>query len=109
MNSTDERQLRRFFRAKLIPAIEQLRARGVEFFPLGPEPELDTWYQGPPTETRFTTLDVDECEAAIRELWESQDLPELAGLAGELMRLAEALEVREEQDADVSPFVYVMY
>jgi len=109
MNSTDERRLRHFFRARLLPAAEKLRSRGISFFPLGPEPELDTWYSGPPTEPRFTTLEVDECETAIRELWQSQHLPELAELAGELMKLAEKLEVQEDEDADVSPFVYVMY
>ncbi|MEO2003489.1 MAG: hypothetical protein ABGY41_05275 [Candidatus Poribacteria bacterium] len=109
MSSTDDLRLRRFFRKHLLPAAAKLRARGVSFFPLGPEPEAETWYEGPPTEPKFTSLNVDECEAALRELWQNQDRPELAELAGELMKLAEHLEIHEEESADVSPFVYVMY
>lgn len=109
MSLTDDLRLRRFFRKRLAPVAEKLRARGVSFFPLGPEPEADTWYKGPPTEPKFTSLNVDECEAALCELWRAQGLPELAELAGELMNLAEHLEVHEEESADVSPFVYVMY
>lgn len=109
MNSIDDFRLRRFFRKRLVPVAEKLRARGFSFFPLGPEPEAETWYEGPPTEPKFTSLNVDECEAALRELWRSQDLPELAELADELMKLAEHLEIHEEESADVSPFVYVMY
>ena len=109
MSSTDDARLRRFFRKRLAPAAEKLRGRGVSFFPLGPELEADTWYTGPPTEPKFTSLKVDECEAALRELWQRQDLPELAELAGELMNLAKHLEVQEEESEDISPFVYVMY
>ena len=109
MSSTDELRLRRFFRKRLLGAAEKLRARGVSFFPLGPEPEAETWYHGPPAEPKFTSLNVEECEAALRELWQGQDLPELADLAGEMMNLAQHLEVQEEESADVSPFVYVMY
>lgn len=109
MSSTDALRLQRFFRKRLVPAAEKLRARGVSFFPLGPESEAETWYEGPPREPKFTTLAVDECEAALRELWQQKDLPELAALAGELMNLAKHLEVQEEESADVSPFVYVMY
>jgi len=109
MRSTDANRLRRFFRKRLVPAAEALRARGVSFFPLGPEPEPDSWYTGPPTEPKFTSLNVDECEAALHELWQGQDLPELAELASEMMNLAKHLEVQEEESEDISPFVYVMY
>ena len=109
MRSTDRQKLRRFFDKRLVLAAEKMRARGVSFFPLGPEPEADTWYTGPPTEPKFTSLDADECEAALRDLWQGQGLPELAELAGEMMKLAEHLEVRKEENEDISPFVYVMY
>lgn len=109
MSSTDDAQLRRFFRKRLMPAAEKLRARNVSFFPLGPDSESDTWYEGPPSEPKFTSLNVDECEAALRDLWQGQELPELAELAGELMKLAMHLEIQEEESSDVSSFVYVMY
>ncbi len=109
MRSTDSQKLKRFFDKRLVRAAEKMTARGVSFFPLGPEPQADTWYSGPPAEPKFTSLDVDQCEAALRDLWQGQDLPELAELASEMMKLAEHLEVGEEENENVSPFVYVMY
>ena len=48
------------------------------------------------------------CEA-LRALWSAQGLPELAALVPELMAIAGELDVAEEETADISPFVYVMY
>src|SRR5262245_7117208 len=109
MNSTDERAVRRFFHKRFVTAAEALRARGARFFPLGPEPDRDSWYEGPPQEADFITLSESEVERALRERWEAQGLPELAALAGPLLALATSLEVHEEQTPDISPFVYVMY
>lgn len=110
MSSTDEKRIRRFYRQHLVPAAEQLRARGVSFFPLGPEPGQGTWYASAPTdEPEFTEVEADQCERELRESWEAQGLPELAALAVRLMELAGELEMDEEQSAEVSPFVYVMY
>ena len=108
MSSTDDLRLRRFFRRRLVPVAKKLRSRGVSFFPLDQEPEAETWYEGPPMGPKFTSLDVDECEAALRAFWQERELPELAELAGELIALATHLEVQEEESAEVSPFVYVM-
>lgn len=109
MSSTDERRLERFYRTRLVPAAEALRARGVSLFPLGPDDASESWYVGPPREPKFATLEVEACEDALRELWQENDRPELAALAEELMEIARRLEVRDEDSADVSPFVYVMY
>ena len=46
---------------------------------------------------------------ALRALWSAQGLPELAALVPELMAIAGELDVAEEETADISPFVYVMY
>ena len=81
----------------------------MRFFPLGPDPEAESWYEGPPPEADFVRLATDDVEAALRERWEAQGLPELAALAGPLLALAASLEVHEEQTPDISPFVYVMY
>lgn len=109
MNSTDERAVRRLFAERLVPAAEALRARGVRFFPVGPEPEAESWYEGPPTDADFMTLRDVDVEAALRARWKAQALPELAQLAAALLELARSLEVHEEQTPDISPFVYVMY
>jgi hypothetical protein len=109
MNSTDNARLRRFFRKRLLPAAKKLQSRGVSFFELGPDDRAESWYEGPPSEPKFTSLNLDECEAALRNLWQEQELPELAELATELMQLAQRLEVQKEESSDVSSFVYVMY
>lgn len=110
MSSTDEARIRRFYRRRLRSTAEQLRQRGVRFFPLGPEPEAETWYvDGSRDAPEFVELEVEDCEAALRALWEEQELPELAALAGPLLELARKLEVKEEGPGEVSPFVYVMY
>ncbi len=110
MSSTDESRIRRFFRKRLTPTAAKLRARGLRFFPMGPEPEAETWYvEGEGDESEFVELEVEACEEALRELWERQDLPELAALAAPLLDLAKQLEVAEEDSSEISPFVYVMY
>lgn len=110
MSSTDDARLRRFYAERLEPAARRLRERGTQFFPLGPDLAATTYYVAPPTGPDFSSLeDEAACGAALREMWSSQGLPELAELVPELMALARELEVVEEETADISPFVYVMY
>lgn len=109
MNSTDDDKLRTFFREKIIPAAIQLRERGVELFPLGPDPEAESWWEPGPTEDEFVELAPEQIEAALSARWQAADLPELVALVAPLMELARELEVTEEPSSDVSPFVYVMY
>ena len=110
MRPTDEKILRRFFAEKLVPAAEALRARGVRFFPLGPEAESGTWYV-PVPEGEPDFFEVDEAALAeiLRERWEVESFPELAALATPLIKLSSQLEVTEKEMPDISPFVYVMY
>jgi len=108
MSSTDDEQrVRRFFDERIAPAAERLRARGVSFFPLGPTPGDATWYSGPPAGPDFQELQPEDLAAALRARW--SDVPELAELAAPLVALARSLEVKDADDAEVSPFVYVMY
>lgn len=124
MSSTDDRsedcsearpedRLRRFFEQKLLPRAEALRARGVSFFPLGPEGEAESdtggWWQPAPTWPDLATAEPAELASRLAELWAEQGLPELEDLAEELADLARELEQGEEQSADLSPYVYVMY
>jgi len=110
LSSIDEAALRRLFRTGLAPAAEALRARGVRFFAPGPEPGRESWYEpGPTGEPELVELEPDAFEAALRRRWEGEGLPELAGLAAELMRLARQAEIGEQESAEISPFVYVMY
>jgi hypothetical protein len=109
MSSTDEDKLRRFFREKLAPVAQKLRERGVDLFPMGPDPDSESWWEPGPTEEPFVELAPEEVEAALAARWQAADLPELVALAGPLMELARELEITEEPSSEVSPFVYVMY
>jgi hypothetical protein len=109
MSSTEEAKLRAFFREKLVPAAIKLRERGVELFPVGPDPDAESWWEPGPTEEEFVELAPEEIEAALVARWQAADLPELVALAEPLMKLARELEVTEEPSSEVSPFVYVMY
>lgn len=110
MSSTDDARLRRFYVERLEPAARRLRERGVAFFPLGPDPSETTYYVAPPTGPDFFPLDDEAtCGEALRQTWSSQGYPELAELVPELMAIARELELVEEETADISPFVYVMY
>ena len=109
MNSTDQARISAFFDDHLVPIAEALRRRKVRFFARGPEPEKETWYEPAPVGDPLVSIDPDACRAALRELWRSQDLPELLALAGPLLELGEHLEVHTQDTADISPFTYVMY
>lgn len=110
MSSTDEAALRRFLVSQLAPVAARLRERGVAFFPLGPEAAEESWYQpAPEGEPELSELEPEAFEARLRQRWERQGLPELAALAAPLAQLARQLEVGEEESAEISPFVYVMY
>ncbi|MFO0691360.1 MAG: hypothetical protein U0900_21865 [Myxococcota bacterium] len=110
MSSTDDDRLRRFYVDRLEPAARRLRERGVAFFPLGPDAGAASYYAPPPTGPDFASLDdAAAWGEALRALWSAQGLPELAELVPELMAIAGELDVAEEETADISPFVYVMY
>lgn len=110
MSSTDDGRLAAsFFGELLVPAAERLRQRGIVFFPLGPVFEEPSWWEGPPSGPDFVPLDTGSIESRLRDLWRSEGLPELDELVQPLMELAEKLEVRDLEDSEVSPFVYVMY
>jgi 5'-deoxynucleotidase YfbR-like HD superfamily hydrolase len=109
MSSTDDAKLRRFHRDELCSAARALAQRGVQLFPLGFD-ERPSWYEkADPAEPEFIAFEADALERTLREHWEKQGLPELVRLAPKLAELARELELSEEQSADVSPFVYVMY
>ena len=110
MSSTkNEKELRRFFEKKLVPAAEKLRARGVELFPTAAD-DAESWYvPGPIGEPEFFEFEPADVERTLRELWERDGLPELAKLAPDLAKLTRRLEFTEAESEDVSPFVYAMW
>jgi len=109
MSSTKDR-VRRLFNRKIVPAAEKLRRRGISFFPLGAEPEADSWYVDTPQGEDFEQFDASGPGRALAALWEAQELPELSEMLPALMEIAEQLKAADKDGAaEVSPFIYVMY
>jgi hypothetical protein len=111
MSSTEQTRLGRFFDKRLVPLAEKLRARRVQFFPMGPDARAASYYLTPRRgKPEFIELEGPaDCEKALRELWDEQKIPELAQLAAPILELARQVEIREEETGEISPFVYVMY
>ena len=104
-----EEMLDAFFTEQLAPAAERLREQGIAPFPLGPEPEAETWYVVPvPDQPEFITVERDTLEETLRTAWEGT-LPELAALAAPLVDLAQRLGLDREDPAELSPYLYKMF
>ena len=103
-------QLQKSFREKIVPVAEQLRRDGVELMPLGPDDDAETWYVSyPPDTPEFVEFESADFEPQLRRLWEDQGISQLAGLVEPLSDLARRLEQPPPEDAEVSPFIYVIF
>ncbi len=109
--SEDDQQLRRFFAQLLVPMAEKLREESVRFFALAPEDNGDSWYVPYPKDMpELVSFESADTQRELRELWERQGLSALMPLAAPLAALARELEMPTPgDDADVSPFIYVMF
>lgn len=107
MSSIEDR-LRAFFAERLVPAAERARARGVSYFPPGPDDE-ESWYESPPETPAIMEIDDGQFGAKLKQMWQDQGHPELADLAEAFEELARELELKDDQTEDVSPFMYVMF
>jgi hypothetical protein len=101
--------LHQFWTERLVPAAEALRARGVRFFELAPDAAATTYYSPAVEHDQFFTIEPENCEALLKEMWQRQQLPELAELAGPLAALSKPLAPTADDHGDVSPFIYVMF
>jgi len=109
-SSPGDKQLRKFFKEKIVPEAEQLRRDGVELMPLGSDDDAETWYVPyPPDTPEFVEFESTDCEPQLRRLWEVQGLSQLMGLVEPLADLARRLEQPPPEDAEVSPFIYVIF
>lgn len=109
-------EVRRFFCKALMPLARRLKYEGRVFFPVKAEPQLQTYYVTR-DKTSMVSEDfemagcdsIDNLEEALINMWTSQGYPELNTLAPALTKLAQSLHFVEEQNEEVSPFVYVMF
>ena len=108
-DAADERELRRFFRDRLVPAADRLRARGVRLYAPRPDPSVESyWVRHEEAPVPFVEIEPDRCEALLAALWRAEGHEDLAALTGDLFRLASRVAPRDEDD-EVSPNIYVMF
>ena len=109
-------EVRRFFCKVLMPLARRLKYEGRVFFPVKADPQLQTYYVTRdktamvPEDFEMAGCDsIGDLEKALINMWTSQGCPELDTLAPALSGLAQSLYFAEEQNEEVSPFVYVMF
>ncbi|HKQ54179.1 MAG TPA: hypothetical protein VJT74_17515 [Pyrinomonadaceae bacterium] len=118
MNSTKDQELlaAEFFEELLAPLAKRERDRAKSFFPLGADPQAESYYAEPPRRVmRASDFELRAAQSLadfvteLAALWAGEGNEELAALAPRLLALAEEMNDREEQAEDVSPFMYVMF
>ena len=106
-----------FFEEHLEPISNVTGAGADRFFPRGPERGVESYYvrreQTAMSREEFELLsysDAVSLAARLRDMWSGPEDSDLAALAGELAALAERMaSAEEDQPAEVSPFIYVMF
>lgn len=112
MSSTDDgsrARLEAFFARHLVPAAESLRARDVQFFPVGPDPDAPTyWRRRDDAGDYLDAVNPAATAERLRQMWAEH--PELVALVDPLLELASTLaRPADQQSPEVSPFIYAMY
>lgn len=111
MSSTDQAKvddaMRRFFREAVVPAGERVRAAG-QGVPLHADSQLASYYvtRDPAQPLIFSAEDVQV--GRLADLWRQTGREALCALAAPLESLAAELP-GDQEDGDVSPFIYAMF
>ena len=108
--------LDKFFHNEMLPVAEKLKSQQGDFFPLGPDDNASSYYIDRKC-SKLTRADfedngcdsVESLQASLSKLWQSQDQSALVELTPSISELAAALRQVEEEQKDVSEFIYVMY
>jgi hypothetical protein len=118
MSSTDQGnpEIDRFFDAELMPLAARLKGTDAGVFLTRADPSAQSYYVHR-TRRTMSKADfevagcADGAELARRLVahWNGCGCASLAPLAPSLGRIADAVRVEEHDNADVSPFVYVMF
>lgn len=106
----------RFFDRELMALARELRGQGVELLASALQPQKSSYYSQrtvtamAPASFEWGGAESDaQLQAALAAMWRGSDCPRLEALAPSVARLAAGLRSTEEQAAEVSQFVYVMY
>jgi len=107
-----EKALARFYRDRLLPLAEIAAARGIEFFPLVPDPGRESYYVDRNDDGVYVhTIESDKLVDELKSMWTDDNFPELKKITDELVELANKLKEAEkvESSDEVSPFIYAMF
>jgi len=112
----NSKAIKKFFFSELLPVSRSLAKEEKVFFPKEPNYSLDTYYTIRHKITMFPKdFEIRGCnsmsnfEEELYKMWKSQGNIELLALSKSLSRLAELLYKIEEQNEEISPFIYVMF
>lgn len=106
-----------FFDEVIGPIAQRERAAGKSFFPLGFDPEAETYFSTPVRKVMkredFELRAADSLEKFVAELcalWTQEGNEELAAMAPRLLELARQMASRPQPEAEeLSPFMYAMF
>jgi hypothetical protein len=107
-----EKVLATFYRDRLLPLAEIAAARGIEFFPLVPDPLRESYYVDRNDDGVYVhTIESDKLVDELKSMWTDDNFPELKEITDELVELANKLKEAEkvESSDEVSPFIYAMF
>jgi hypothetical protein len=100
----------------LAPLSARMRAEGRSAFPVGPDAACGSYYvtrpraaMRPEDFTAPSCGSVEEFEGALRAHWEALGRRDLVTEAPRFAAAARAAYALGDEDAEVSPFVYVMF
>ena len=106
-DDTRERDLRRFFHERIVPAAEALREREVRLFPLEPDRAQSSYWAVRPRGEGYIFQIGEDVGSELHEMW--RDYPELQALASDIAVMTRTMAERREESADVSSFIYAMF
>jgi hypothetical protein len=110
-------RVQKTFDAYVLPLAEQSKASGKPYFESGFDPKAASYYtvrkQAQATAQdfhRYSFKTQEDLEAALKAYWTAQGQNDLAALAGPLAAIAAEIQSEtHREEADVSPFIYVMF
>lgn len=113
MNLTNklDQSIKEFYQKMMIPAAEKIKERKIDIFPLGPEKNMESYYEKyPENEPYIIEFEVSDISNILKEQWTDDGLIELVSLADPLVELAKQIKVEEKENPDdISPFIYTMF
>lgn len=108
--------LAKIFRSDFLAIVSRLKSRRIH--PLGPgfDKEANTYFHARPKgKARAKGLEFpsfhtrEELQKSLAEFWNGRNRPALAEMSGTLAAVAEELRHVDSENANVSPFLYVMF